>query len=190
MTLASLDDMQAFKDVDRNSAIAALCLSAADEWIKGCLGRAVEPGTFKERHNGGSGLLWPRNWPVTSVTMLTVAGQAWRVLSQDSEEDQNEEALLSPGGIWIESRVSGGFPEGVGNVYLAYNGGYVSIPSKLKLVTIEVAHLCYLERSRLGDQQRSSGAVHVNEYVRGAKSYPFIVETLSQFCLFGQVKTP
>ncbi len=191
MALATPDQWKDFKNLDTASNLAKMCLSAADEWVKGCLGRAVEVGTFTERHNGGSSLIWPRNWPVVSVSKLVVDGQEWFVLLPDAKEDHNEEVFLPSSRIWLEARSYLSFPDGVGNVLLAYEGGYKDIPSRLTLATIEVATLCFLEQQRIGDQQRSGlGAVQVTEYVRNAKQYGFIVDTLAAYSLFGQVKLP
>jgi|WetSurMetagenome_2_1015567.scaffolds.fasta_scaffold339046_2 hypothetical protein len=189
--LATLADVARFRPnavVGGNEVDALAALRDADEWVKGQLRRALEYGTFADRPEAdGSGLLTLQNWPVATVLNLTVYGVRWEVLRWDDEQDLNQPAYLPKHGMWLESRFCLQWPTQPGSVFVRYEGGYNPIPRDLVELTVEVAHLFIIERSRLGDNQKSFGSEQMNEYLRDPKKYPLLANTLAKYSHFGFV---
>lgn len=185
--LATITDMGSWRAIPGDLDPAAnLALSAADKWVKGFLGRDVEGADYALRLSGdGTPLLYPKNWPVRSVSSLIVDGEPWGILTSADEADSSQEAFLDPTGLCLEARGGRVFTQGAGNIFLRYCGGYETIPGDLVLVTAMAAHLIHLERERLGDNQRTFGQVQVNEYLRSLKQYPFMLDTLQRYTFFG-----
>lgn len=187
--LATLDQMRAWREVPAapDDGPALVALAAADRWIKRQLGRNIELDDFTTRMSGDSSpLIYPANWPVQVVSCLVVDKVEWAVLASDAEEDADQEAFLDPSGLFIEARAGRVFTEGVGNIFLSYSGGYDPIPEDLVSLCVNVAHLLYLERTRIGDNQKTFGQVQVNEYLRGCETYPMFQATLQGYSRFGK----
>lgn len=200
MALFTSADLAAWKPVaGADSTLAETVVSAIDAWVKRYVGYEIESASYEERISGrGTPILKPRRWPITAVSSLVVDGVSWAVLEWNGETDSDEEVFLPEHGKWLEARnfgVYGGgkfattepdgqprFPRGAGNIWIEYTAGYVTIPEDLKLVCVQLAVLVLNEQSGLlGHGSKTVGDMSIQQVLRDAKDYQFIIDVLNAF---------
>ena len=109
-------------------------------------------GTLNETYDGNdSDRLLPRNFPVLSVSSVTVNGSAVPLAP----------APWGSGFLWDGRRIllRGGFTFacGVQNVQVSYTAGYSAVPVDLKQAAIETFALTYRQRAHIGEKSSSLG---------------------------------
>lgn len=109
-------------------------------------------GPVNEVHDGNdSDRLLPKNFPVISVSSVSVDGNAI----------PQAPAPWGSGFLWDGRRIllRGGFTfnRGVQNVQVAYTAGYASVPLDLKQAAIEAFALSYRQRTHIGERSNSMG---------------------------------
>lgn len=109
-------------------------------------------GTLNETYDGNdSDRLLPRNFPVLSVSGVTVDGNTVPLAP----------APWSAGFLWDGRRIllRGGFTFtcGVQNVQVSYTAGYSAVPLDLKQAAIETFALTYRQRAHIGEKSSSLG---------------------------------
>lgn len=199
MALFTSADLAAWKPISGpDSTFVETAVSAVDAWVKRYVGYEIESDDYEERLSGrGTPILKPRRWPITAVSSLKVDGVTWAVLAWDDETDADEEVFLPEHGKWLEARnlgVYGGgkftqqpddqpaFPRGAGNVWIEYTAGYAAIPEDLKLVCVQLSVLVLHEQSGLlGHGSKTVGDMSIQQVLRDAKDYQFIVDVLNAF---------
>ena len=126
--LASLADCKAWLGLTStgDDAVLAALITAISAAILADLGRNVLPTIVTETLDGGGASLPLRQWPVTSVAAVSIAGVAlsasaapgaggWRLDPADA---------APPGAMQRLACVAGRFPPGPGSVAVTYRAGY------------------------------------------------------------------
>ena len=114
-------------------------------------------GPLTENYDGnGSDRLLPRNFPIISVSSLSIDGVAVQAATTPT----------TAGYLWDGRRIllrGFRFCRGLQNVQLSYSAGYPSVPLDLKQAAIEAFALTYRQRVRIGEKSNSmSGQVNVS----------------------------
>jgi hypothetical protein len=114
-------------------------------------------GPLTENYDGNdSDRLLPRNYPVISVSSLSIDGVSIPAAT----------TATTAGYLWDGRRIllrGFRFCRGVQNVQLSYAAGYPSVPLDLKQAALEAFALTYRQRVRIGEKSNSmSGQVNVS----------------------------
>lgn len=134
------------------------------------LSRAIATTTFTEKYDGnGSDVLMLRNYPLASVSSLTVDGAA---VTASADGLTNYGFGLGDTYIFF---VGGVFPRGRRNVAITYSAGFSSVPTDIEQACIEMVADRYKLPSRIGEKSKAlpqGGSVsydteHMSAKVRG-----------------------
>jgi hypothetical protein len=114
-------------------------------------------GSLTENYDGNdSDRLLPRNYPVISVSSLSIDGVSIAAAT----------TATTAGYLWDGRRIllrGFRFCRSVQNVQLSYAAGYSSVPLDLKQAALEAFALTYRQRVRIGEKSNSmSGQVNVS----------------------------
>lgn len=158
-TAADLKTMLAIQHSD-DDALLTRYVAAAAEWFEGQIGRAIESTTYTDIVDGsGTSVLVPSQYPVISVTSLTVDG----VLVPQSTAYGVDGWFLS-GDVIRFRGTTYRITSGTGNVELEFVAGYAAVPADVTQAVLEMAALMYRERDRVGQQSRSGQDGSVSFY--------------------------
>ena len=134
-----------------NDAMIQRLITAASEFIEQWLSRDIVVTTYtNERYHGrGAPMLMLKNWPIVSVSAITVTAQDGTLLSTYAATD-----------CWFDDRsvylLNGNtFAKGYGNVQVTYQAGYSTIPYGLSQACIELVAMRYKERDRIGQVSKN-----------------------------------
>jgi hypothetical protein len=132
-------------DVDaRVDATLAALISSSSAWVVSQLGRNILSATYTETRDGdGSRRLLLKNFPVSSVTSLSVDGVTIPARASLSDDGY----VLRSDGLDLVGYV---FARGVQNVSIVYVAGYSATPADLEQAVNEHVALRYRDRGREG----------------------------------------
>ncbi len=112
-------------------------------------------GTINESYDGnGSDRLLPRNFPINSVTAVTVDGVGIPASQGFAGGSQLAGYLFDSRRIMLRGFR---FCRGLQNVSVTYTAGYTSIPLDLKQAAIETLALMYRQRTHIGEKSNAMG---------------------------------
>lgn len=112
-------------------------------------------GTLNETYDGnGSDRLLPRNFPIISVSAVSVDGVAIPASQGFSAGSQVAGYLFDSRRVMLRGFR---FCRGLQNVSLTYTAGYSSVPVDLKQAAIEAFALAYRQRPHIGEKSNSMG---------------------------------
>ncbi len=141
------------------------CCEWAQGQIESWLKRAVESTAYSETRDGdGSSLLYLKNYPIVSVTSITINDVAVTDLST------NVKTNLNTGAVYLKSGI---FTSGFQNVTVVYTAGYAAsaIPDEIKAAVIELAAIIYKDSTqgsgRLGIQSEAVSEAGSNTFMHG-----------------------
>lgn len=133
-------------DDDSEDTFLDQLIKEVDAGVKSYLGRNVEQQTITNEYHDGHGrqVLFLREWPVTAVSDVRVdaagyAGQGTNSpFDSDSALTQGEDFFMrrtdeSEHNVGELIRIGRGWQEGIGNIRVAYTGGYSTVPLDLEL---------------------------------------------------------
>jgi uncharacterized phiE125 gp8 family phage protein len=146
--------------------------TTADSYIAGHTGRAFDGGTFTETHPGGGGLVFLRNFPVTSLTDVRV--DAARQFGSDTILDPSNYVLHADRGV-IESVAGPFLPRGRGDwpgtVQVTYATATGAVPGAVQEAFTQLVGHWY----RLAKTNEDLGGVLLTEHTdgTGTKTYPW-----------------
>jgi hypothetical protein len=136
-------------------------------------------GSVNEAYDGnGSDRLLPRNFPVISVTAVSVDGVAIPQSLGFSSGTQ------TAGYLWDSRRIllrGFRFCRGVQNVAVSYTAGYTSVPLDLKQAALEAFALTYRQRTHIGEKSNSMGG-------QVTLSFDMSEVPARSMCVFGQYR--
>ncbi len=157
-------------------------LAAATEYLQTQIGRDIVTTTYtNEMYRGdGTAILRLNNWPIQSVTSLTVGGETWTVLGPTYAADSGQTAFVPSTGSWLEARGTKVFTEG-SLVVVSYVAGFDTVPDDLQMCCCMIARLLLEERNRLGMTAKSLGPEQINMIARNANDYQFIKDTIDYY---------
>ena len=144
-------------------------ISSASEFIQTWLNRTFEVQSYTEVRDGTGGCRMVfADYPVISVQGVMVDGR-----SIPSSTD-----FGTPGYRFDANRImlTGYiFSRGLGNVQLAYTGGFAETPKEIEQACIELVSLRFKERDRIGHQSKSLAGETVSFVI---KDMPDSVQTI------------
>lgn len=112
-------------------------------------------GTLSETYDGnGSDRLLPRNFPIISVSAVSVDGVAIPASQGFSTGSHVAGYLLDSRRVMLRGFR---FCRGLQNVSITYTAGYSSVPVDLKQAAIEAFALAYRQRPHIGEKSNSMG---------------------------------
>jgi hypothetical protein len=173
---ALLNDVKAYINPVLGTADDALLqtlLTAASIWIAKYLNRNLNAQTYSEARDGtGTSSMRLLNWPVASVTQVTVDGSKVKPAQNQTDSGYVFNAAtgiisLRPGIFGLGEYFSRGF-QNVGFVYVAgYNTpgmyalgatvpGAPDLPPSLQMAAMQLSALLYRQRDRVGDTGESA----------------------------------
>ena len=182
-TITTIERLEAFWPGSTSAGTAAAnALAAATEYIQTQTGRDIVTTTYtNEMYRGdGTALLRLNNWPIQSISSLTVGGVTWSVLGPTYAADTGQQAFVPSTGSWLEARGSYLFTED-SIVVASYMAGYSPVPEDLQQVCAMLARLVLEERNRLGITTKSLGPEQINMVARNSDDYQFIKDTLDYY---------
>lgn len=140
-------------------------VTSSSAWIVSQLGQEVLLRTVVETRNGdGSTRLLLRQFPVGSVTSLTVDG----VTIPKRATTDGDGWILSRDGIDLAGYV---FTAGLQNVVITYTAGYATTPPDLEQAVIEHVALRYADRKHTGIDSLSAGGESAQFGTAGTFAY-------------------
>lgn len=164
-TLASVEQFLSLQAGNQDEALLSSLITAASAFVVTYVGWPVLSAAYTENRNGTGGrAVSVKNPPITAVSAVTVDGIAI----------PSSSGFGAPG-YWVsdDGRIillrGYIFCRGMGNVQLAYTGGYVSCPADLAQAVNELVALRYKERKHF-DQ--------AGETLAGQQGTTFIVKDL------------
>lgn len=139
-----------------DTMISAL-VTTCSTWLKNQLGgRDIYSTTYTEYFSGaGECRLWPRQYPITAVSALTIDGDSVAVRAT---WDADGYVIKDQTSIELVGYTAG---YGVNNVTLAYTAGYSTIPEDIDQATVELVAWRYRERKRIGQVSANVGGESV-----------------------------
>ena len=162
---------------DAAAGVLIECLKAADAWLKGRIGTAVESDSYTRRLSGeGVAMLRLPDWPLTAVSSLTLDGAALTVLVGSATDTGQDVFADADGLLWM--RNDDVFTKGRGNILITYTAGYAStaIPEDLQQACVVLTWLIAEERTRIGIGGKTLGPEQINLVVRNSKDYDTMIE--------------
>lgn len=146
--LTTVSDVKAWLNVTAtgDDNLIQRLITGASDFIEQYLSRDIVQTTYtNERYHGNDGVqLMLRNWPIVSVTSITVTDQAANVLGSYTGANcwfDDRSIYLSTGDV---------FTAGRGNVQVTYVAGFTTVPYGLAQAAIELVSMRYRERERIG----------------------------------------
>jgi hypothetical protein len=178
--LATQQDYEAMWEVppDLTNKLA-WALAAASDYMNAEAGRVLVSQSYNEWYTGdGSAVLKLRQWPVTSVSSLTMGGTALTVMA-DGDVDTGQDVLIANGGKWLQAR--GFYFYSGASISVSYTAGYAlgSVPPRLVSACVLIAKLLLMEREKIGTGGKTLGPEQVNLVVRKFSEYPMIEDALN-----------
>lgn len=145
-----------------------ILISAASSSVISYLGSDPESKSHTEKFSGNlKSAYLPRNFPITSVTSVTIDGVGVPASSITFDDCQ----------IILKDRV---FTRGVQNVEITYVSGFATIPDDLKFAVAELVVLMFREPARLGERSKVTGPGSTVSFDLSAFS-PRMIEVFSAY---------
>lgn len=171
-------------DKTSDDALLTLMIGRASSTILNELGRPnILSQSYTEVRDGlGMTRMVLRNWPLRSVSSVTVDGTA--IAAQTSVPlgagymFQAWNGLVPGRAAWIDL-VGYAFTVGRSNVQIVYTAGYDTVPEAIESACIELIALRYKERQRIGQTSVSTGQQTI-QFVKDAYT-DSILQTLEAF---------
>lgn len=158
--------------------------SAADFFDK-MVGRSILTHTFTETRDGtGHDIIYPRNYPITAVTSVTINNiaitAAADTVAWGYTFDNNAIYIRAPfSSFYYDAGVPGGtyplgnvllgvpvrFTRGRQNVVLSYTAGYATTPSDVEQAIVELVAFKFMERKHVGEKTQSVGGINTTTYI-------------------------
>ena len=141
-TLANVKNYLGINVTD--DVLLARLISAASDFIQSWADRDFSIQTYIDVRDGtGTNKIMASNYPIVSVTNVTVGNQAVPEsidgIQYGYRNDNNR--------IWL---VGGRFPMGTGNVQITYEAGYQTVPFAIEQGCIELVAHKYFLKDRIG----------------------------------------
>jgi hypothetical protein len=170
MALASLADLKVELGIPptttANDQLLQMLLDSSEGQVLQWVSRSsFEVRTYTEIKDGNNKTkLLLRNWPVQSVTSVTINGDNIPVVTAFNEQGVrlHEGALLLQGG-----RV---FTKGDANITVVYSAGYATIPREVSFAVILAAAHRYKETAFIGLQSKSMAGESISYATLSADS--------------------
>ncbi len=154
--LADLQNWLPTAPPDSANAELQQLISAASGLICRYTGRSTfAPTAYADTYDGnGKNWMLLRQWPVISITSiaLTEWGSTTSINVSDPTQFQLE-APIPVGGnqrLTLTATPYAVFPRGRGNVQIAYQAGWTTIPYEVVQACVEIAGEAYQRRNRIG----------------------------------------
>lgn len=145
-TLANLEAWLKLQPGNADEALLARLITAASAFAQGPEGANRQFGlaNYSETKDGNGNSRMPfGNPPVAAVSSVIISGQP--IPAGD--------AFQTPGYYYTPTRLMLNgyrFDRGLGNIQIAYQAGWASVPADVEQAVIEIAAYAYRERDRLG----------------------------------------
>lgn len=186
--LANLQDVRDWlgiqNDQTTDDAILDRMIARASEMILSGIGRpAILSQAYTEVRDGlGMTRMMLRNWPLRSVTSVTIDGVA--IPAQTSVPLGAGYMFqawngIAPGRAGFIDLIGYAFNRGRSNIQVVYTAGYDAVPAAIESACIELVALRYKERSRIGQTSISTGQQTI-QFVKDAYT-DSIIQALAPF---------
>lgn len=145
-TIAKVKEYLRIEDGKSDDLLAQLILSVSADSVTQT-GRELARGTRSETRDGnGRSRVFLRQYPIASVSSLTVCGTP--VLARSAENPSGY--VITDAAAGELSLVGGVFPRGIANLEVSYVAGYDPIPEDLEQAVIELVALRFVDRDHPG----------------------------------------
>jgi uncharacterized phiE125 gp8 family phage protein len=160
MALASLADIKSLLSIAHldDDDLLTRVVAAASTYFEQQTGRTILATDYVEIQDGNGGrVIIPSNYPVISVTTVTLNGTALALSTGYGVSGYYLNGnVIRLRDTWVS--------EGEGNVSISYRAGYVAAPEDVRQAVLELAALMYRERDRVGQQSKTVGGENVSFY--------------------------
>ena len=150
--LVTLDDVKLWLNITNTNSddILTEMVTQFSDYVRTYCQRDFDQRTYTESRDGNrASVMMLRNYPVTSVTSLSINGVSVPAAT----------SVYTCGYMFDSSRLvlQGGsiFCTGLLNVQIVYQAGYATIPTDLYRAILELISLRYRERERIGQSSKS-----------------------------------
>lgn len=117
----------------RDTFLTSMCTAWSAKFERR-IGRTISQATYTDEiHDGRRFVILPRNYPVQSITSLTIDGVALG----------STYYYLNASGMIIRQKNGLRFGGGRGSIKLTYIGGYATVPEDIKQALIQIVALDY-----------------------------------------------
>lgn len=168
--LTTIGNVKAYAQITDNASDAVLSrlISAFSAWFLNQVNRgALISATYTEQRNGqGGDSLTTINWPIQSVTSLSVDGNAIPASPGPNQFgyffDSYTVWIVAPGGCGSRGSRSR-FTRGRGNVQIVYQAGYATVPLDIEQAVIDQVLFTFRRQPNLGTvSQQMNGITTVS----------------------------
>lgn len=169
--LTTLENTKAWLGIQTtdDDALLTRLIASASEFIQTWLNRSFASQAYNEVRDGTGGCRMVfADYPVTSVQGVVVDGRPIPASTDFGTPGYRFDAnrIILTGYV---------FSRGIGNVQLAYTGGFTETPKEIEQACIELVSLRFKERDRIGHQSKTLGSETVSFIV---KDMPDAVQTI------------
>lgn len=164
MALASLKAVKTYLGIEPGVTTAdellERLLDAASNWLESQTRREFAEKEYTEWFDGdGSAAITPANYPITSITSLTIDGVATALWTEQTGVGaaivSGRIELFDPNGLLV-------FTKGRRNVKLVYKANFNPVPPDVVQAVIELVAWRYREKDRPGQNSQSGGNTTVS----------------------------
>jgi hypothetical protein len=153
MALATVDDLKKLLAVQHSDddEMLSRIVDSASEFFESQCGRTILAADYTDIQDGhGGNAIAPVEYPVISVTSLTVNGE---VVPESTA--YGVEGWFLRGDVVRLRGSTYRFCEGDGNIELVYRAGFETVPPDVVQAVLELGALMYREKDRVGQQSRN-----------------------------------
>ena len=170
--LTTLANVKSWLNIQSNTddALLSRMITSVSTYIQSWLNRSFSVASYTDTSNGNgvSSQLVLRNYPIVSVSSLTING----IIIPFSPDGIKPGYQYDGKAIYLIGYI---FQRGMRNIVVNYSAGYASVPAEIEQAVIELLSLRYRERSRIGENSKSIGGETVSYNI---KDFPEGVKTI------------
>jgi len=163
--LTTLDDAKGWLNITSNNSddLIARLITAATAFLLNYLNRNILQATYTNEfhHGNGSNAMHLNQWPISSITNLTVGQDT----VQASSDGLSNGYVFDDKFIYLLPATSPAkFYKGIMNVNVSYVAGYATVPFDIQQACLELVGLKFKEKDRIGIQSQSMNGQQTTSY--------------------------